>query len=56
MTEMDSPIIIETGEGDGDAPMCQYSGKLTDASWSIYRGVAAGKSNLAMNQRARHAA
>jgi len=55
MTEMDSPIIIETGEGD--APMCQYSGKLTDASWSIHRGVVAGKSNLAMNQRARrHAA
>jgi len=54
MTEIDSPIITETG--DGDAPMCQYSGKLMDASCSIYRGVAAGKSNLAMNQRARHAA
>ena len=54
MTEMDSPIITQTV--DGDAPMCQYSGKLTDASWSIYRGAAAGKSNLAMNQRARHAA
>jgi hypothetical protein len=54
MTEIDSPIIIEAG--DRDAPMCQYSGKLTDASWSINRGVAAGKSNLAMNQRARHAA
>jgi hypothetical protein len=33
MTEMDSPIISATG----DVPLCQYSGKQIDASWSIHK-------------------
>jgi hypothetical protein len=52
MTEMDSPIITVTG----DRTVCQASRKADGCVMEHTQRVAARKSNLAMNQRARHAA
>jgi hypothetical protein len=52
MSEMDSPIITVTGENT----VCQESGKLDGCVMEHTQRVAARKSNLAMNQRARHVA